>query len=574
MLQRLATWFAFAALGIPLPPSASIRAQSPLLRTHAGQAAGDQLGASIAGLGDVDGDGVPDYAIGAPAAAAGGVAAGRVTVHSGRTGIVLWSRSGNPGDLLGNGSGSGAGQGALAAAGDVDGDGIPDVVLGAPGHDAAFVDAGRIWVCSGRTGAVLRVHDGLAAGEQFGLAVAGVGDLDRDGHADYAGGAPLANGPGTARGKARIYSGRTGALLFAGQGTAEGDHYGQAIAGTGDTDGDGYPDFLVTAPWSDQVASKCGSAILYSGRTYAVLHVFVGHGLGYEFGTSAAFLGDVDGDGRADLLIGEPENKVMGDDAGAVFVYSGATRAQLHVFYGDSGYDYFGQSIAAADIDGDLVPDIVVGAPFDERSGVPTNAGITRVFSGATGQLLLTIPGTQSGEQSGRSVASAGDLNGDGFAELLLGAPFRDGFGVDSGQVSIHCGRPLLPRTWLSGAGCPAARPLQIAYSAPARLSQVLSIRLQNGPPGIAPGYVTFGFATPPPPIDLAPLGLVGCRQYAMIDLTAAVLMVDGVASVPLTVAPALAPCGLAFWNQGAVLDATAPGGIAVSDLGRAVIAP
>ncbi|MBK8098321.1 MAG: FG-GAP repeat protein [Planctomycetes bacterium] len=550
-------------------------AQNPLLlRTHDGVAATDNLGAAVANVGDLDRDGAGDYAISEPYNDQAGGDAGRVRVFSGRTGAVLWTFTANGGDHLGTGTGSGIGSGAVNGAGDVDADGWPDVIVGAHGNDGGGLDAGRIWVWSGRTGLLIRTHTGAAAGEEFGLAVAGVGDLDADGHADYAGGAPLADGPGVDRGKARIYSGRTGIELFAGQGTREGDHYGQAIAGLGDVDGDGRADFVITAPWSDETASKAGSAIVYSGRTFAVLYTFLGTGLGYEFGTAVARIGDVNGDGRADVLVASPEDKTNGDDAGMVRLFSGVDGSILRTWFGGAAYDYFGHQIGTGDVDGDGIADVIAGAPLDERSGVPTNGGIVQVFSAVTGNLILTIGGNQTSEQLGRAVAGIDDVNGDGFAEILCGAPLRDGVGADAGSARLHCGRPMAPATMVTGVGCPAQRPLRIAYGTPARLGQPLQIRIENGPLGTVPGYLTFGFSRAGFPVSLAGLGLAGCTQYASTDLIAPVVLTGGLGAQTLTLPATLAPCGLAFWNQGVALDATAPGGLAVTDLGRAIIAP
>ena len=551
---------------------AALAAQYPLLRSIDGTAAGDQCGAAVATVGDVDRDGFPDLATGEPFADANGVDSGRVRVWSGLTGALLFAFTGDPGDHMGTGTGSGLGSGAVAGAGDVDGDGFADIVIGSPG---AAGGTGNIKVFSGRTGALLRTHPGSAAGEQFGVTVAGVGDLDGDGFADYAGGAPLADGPpgaGIHRGRARIYSGRTGAVLFAASGANEGDHYGQAICGLGDVDGDGWPDFMITASWSGQVASHCGSAMVYSGRTQAILYTFLGTGLGHEFGTSVAAPGDLNGDGHADIVVSEPEDKLNGDDSGSVHVFDGATGSQLFCWYGLSAYVYFGHQIATGDVDGDGVQDILVGAPFDDEAGMPADAGIVRVFSGHTGVLLGTIRGTQAGELMGLAMAAA-DLNGDGFCDIVCGAPLRDGNGSDAGSVHVHCGLAAAPRVAVDGTGCPAARPLHLAYGAPAHLGQSLTIGLQNGPAGTAPGYVVFGFNALVQPIDLGP-AFPGCRQYAALDLLAPVVLQDGTGSLGITVPAVLAPCGLALWNQGIVFDAAAPGGAAISDRGRVIVSP
>lgn len=544
-----------------------VLAQTPaVLRDVPGTAAGDQTGEAVCGVGDMDGDGLPDFAVAEPYHDAGGlIDRGRVRVFSGRTGAVIWS-------FLGAGAGDRFGW-SVAGPGDVDGDGRPDLVVGSPYMDLNGVDSGAVLVWSGRTGALIRSHAGDQPGDLMGMGVGAMGDLDRDGCADYGGGAPFADAPGVDQGRARIWSGRTGALWFARSGAFTGDHYGHALEGLGDVDGDGWPDFQVTAPWSDQVASKCGSSMVYSGRTQTILYTFTGTGLGHEFGTSICSPGDVDGDGRADIAVGAPEDKTFGDDSGSVRVHSGMTGAVIHVWYGDSAYDYFGHSIAAGDVDGDGVRDLLIGAPLDERPGVPANAGIVRAWSGRTGLLLWSVAGNQGAEWLGRAMGFVGDLNGDGFGEVLAGAPFRDAPAVDSGSARVFCGLAGLPSITTFGSGCPGYRPLQISYAGAARLGQTLRILVGNGPAGTAVGWVVHSFfAGPPYPVDLGTMGLLGCHQYVSLDLPVPVVLQGGAASLDLVIPASLAPCGLRLYHQAVVLDPPAPGGFAVSRGARAII--
>lgn len=545
----------------------ALPAQAVLVHSGTGAAAHDQLGSAVAGIGDVDGDGFADFAVGAPFDDANGIDAGAVRLISGRTGNVLHT-------LFGDGAGGQFGQ-AIAGGVDVDGDRVPDLLVGSPGDDGGpGVDSGFVRLIAGGTWQTLRTMRGIAAGDRLGDAVGFVGDIDGDGVQDFGGGAPLADAPGVDSGRAIIWSGANAAVLWTGTG-ATGDHYGHCILGVGDTDGDLRDDFLVSAPWSDQVASKCGSAMVYSGRTRAQLQQWFGTDIGHEFGTSAVALGDVDHDGRADVAVAAPEDKTNGDDSGSVRVFSGSSGAVLWWWYGNSGYDYFGHSIGAGDFDGDGFADMMIGAPRDEGPGVPGDAGIVRVYSCQTGLLLHQIGGVQGFEQFGRAVGSVGDVNGDGFADVLCGAPLHDGpAGADSGAYRVHCGFAATPLIGTFGGGCPAAAPLQLGYAAPARVGQPLTIQVQQGPANGAIGWLLFDLGPPlAQAVPLGAFGFPGCEQLVALDTYAIVVVQNGAASLSLTLPAAMAPCGLSIANQAVCLDPAAPGGFSFSNGGRAVIA-
>src|SRR3954471_11393702 len=139
-----------------------------VVREWDGEAANDQFGWIARVVGDVDRDGVPDIVTSAPTKAIGGDAAGRVYLYSTKTGALLWSVDGRPGDQLGSG---------VEAAGDANHDGVPDVVASAPG-------SGKAYVYSGKDGRVLLTFSGEKVSDNFGQHVSGVGDINEDGYAD------------------------------------------------------------------------------------------------------------------------------------------------------------------------------------------------------------------------------------------------------------------------------------------------------------------------------------------------------------------------------------------------------
>src|SRR5262249_45362141 len=161
------------------------------------------------------------------------------------------------------------------------------------------------YVYSGADGSLLFTKTGAAAGDGFGTAVAGVGDVNGDGKGDFLVGAPYSDTGGTDAGSAYLYSGANGSLLAQRNGAAAGDHFGAALAGAGDADGDGIPDLLVAAPAASPGGrSGAGSAYLYSGADGHLLFQRDGAAAQVALGTSVTGAGDVDGDGRADFALG------------------------------------------------------------------------------------------------------------------------------------------------------------------------------------------------------------------------------------------------------------------------------
>src|SRR4029079_2248684 len=148
---------------------------------------------------------------------------------------------------------------SVDGAGDVNGDGFADIIVGAPNANAAGTDSGLAKVFAGPSGTLLYTFTGAAAVDHVGCSVSGCGDLNGDGHADVVIGAFGADTNGTDSGSVKVYSGLTGAQMFAFNGTAAGDWFGFAVDGDGDTNNDGVPDIVIGAPASDMGGDYSGS---------------------------------------------------------------------------------------------------------------------------------------------------------------------------------------------------------------------------------------------------------------------------------------------------------------------------
>lgn len=307
-------------------------------------------------------------------------------------------------------------------------------------------------------GGARQVLTGDAPGEQFGFAVAFPGPLDGSGLADLAVGAPDASPGGMPRaGSVFLFSTRTGALLRRLDGTTADQFLGFAVAGVGDVDGDGIPDLLVGAPGATVGSRRdAGQAFLFAGADGSLLLTLSGEAEWDQFGWSVAGAGDVDGDGVPDLLVGAPSADPGGrQDAGSVYLFSGATGALLRRFDGTAAGDALGFAVAGVgDVNGDGIPDLAAGA-ITASPGSLSAAGEVRVFSGAgpAYPLLAVIPGAAAGDAFGWAVTGGGDLDGDGVPDLIIGAPAAaPGGQTDAGSLHLISGAAFTPFLRLDGA--------------------------------------------------------------------------------------------------------------------------
>ncbi len=334
---------------------------------------------------------------------------------------------------------------ALQAAGDVNGDGFGDVIVGAySAGPGGLLYAGSAYVYSGLDGSLLHQFHGSAEYDYFGSAVAGAGDVNADGYADLLIGAPGTSPGGfESAGSAFLYSGLDGSLLQQYDGSAYHDRFGSALAGVGDSNGDGYDDYLISAPLANPGdLESAGSVMLYSGLHSLVMRQFDGQAVNEQLGTALAECGDVDLDGIADFIIASSEaSPGLEELAGMAQVYSGASGALLWQFEGSAGGQRFAWSVAGAgDVNADGYADLLFGSPYADKLGAP-QAGMAQAYSGLDGSLLYQIDGYYKNDNLGMSVAGGPDFNSDGYADLIIGASRTDTSGnLDSGSVLLVSG--------------------------------------------------------------------------------------------------------------------------------------
>ncbi len=392
------------------------------------------FGDEVATLGDVNGDGVPDFAVGAPHELNKSFVSpnvGNVYVYSGATGQKLYTRKSPEGE-----SGQEFGE-SVAGVPDLDGDGRADIVIGAAGADPAFSpnDSGRAYVFSGATGSILLTLNPPTPelNGALGDDVAGIADVNGDGAGDVIVGAPGETGGALGAGRVHVFSGLTGALIRTIQSpnADAGGEFGDDMAGLPDVSGDGVPDILVGAPFENPGATPidAGRAYIMSGATGLVLRTFQSPGqeIDGRFGESVAAVPDTNGDGIADVVVGAPrENPGTSPvDNGRAYIYSGATGVLLQKCLPPAPEinGQFGFAVAgAADMNGDGRGEVIVGAWNENFGNAPADAGRVHVYSGATGLRLFSraSPGATAGGAFGRAV---GGLTTPGMrVRLLVGA--------------------------------------------------------------------------------------------------------------------------------------------------------
>ncbi len=427
-------------------------------------AGGDQenswFGEAVSTAGDVNGDGYSDVLVGAMGYDNGQPDEGKVFVYygsaQGLSKTANWSAQGNQaGALFGS---------AVAAAGDVNGDGFGDILIGARNYNAGQQAAGRVFLYYGSAQGLADAPGWTASGDQdgdqFGIAVAAAGDVNHDGYSDVLIGASWYDNQAVDAGRVFVYHGSADGLSTAPDWTADGNQangfFGSALAGAGDVNGDGYGDVLIGAYGYDLREGMEGQALVYVGSAEGLLPTpawtAYGDQKGACLGGSVSTAGDVNKDGYSDILVGPSENCGGLESRAFAFYGSAGGPSAAPDWSADSGQaeSDFGTALAAAgDFNGDGTSDIIIGAPRYDNG--QEDEGQVFVYHGSAAGLAnipnWSVESNQALAYFGGSLAAAGDVNRDGSSDVIIGAWFYDSGQAEEGQAFVYHGQKnLLPR--------------------------------------------------------------------------------------------------------------------------------
>ncbi|MGH7149969.1 MAG: integrin alpha [Planctomycetota bacterium] len=384
-------------------------------------------------------------------------------------------------------------------------------------------------------------------------------DFDGDGTDDFLVGAPFF----AVIGAAHAFSGADGSTLFTFYGSSAPESFGGEVTALCDVSMDGVPDMLVGAPDFPQgLFSGQGYAAIYSGATGALVDQVIPPLFGYiSFGGALARFKDVTGDGICDFAVAA---RGVNLGAGQIRVYSGVDRSLVTTL--DGAYPgWLGDVMASGgDVDGDGVEDLIAGAPYAPPL-VPNvgAAGRAIVYSGADWSVLFEFA-PPAGEllEFGRGVDVVGDVNGDGFPDLAVGA--AGAYNQPNCKVRVFSGAPIGVAS--DGLGCAGSSgsPPRIGATRSPKIGTTFKVNLSETPPGL-PALLLLGFSDTqwwgvPLPLNLAPQGMPACSLLVSPDLvfgltTAAFGPGNGRLVAPIAIPASSSLVGLAFYTQWYVVD-------------------
>ncbi len=440
------------------------------------------LGSSVGTAGDVNGDGYADVIVGASSYRDGEYAEGGAFIWYGSASGL--GADGTPAnadwDVESDQGGAHMGY-SVGTAGDVNGDGYADVVVGAEDYEYSYEYEGRVYLYygsdSGPSESPAWTVEGNQADAHLGGSVGTAGDVNGDGYADVIASASEYDHGQTNEGRAYIFYGSAATpstfLDWTAVGTQKDAHLGYSVGTAGDVNGDGYADVIIGADDYDNGQMNEGAAFVWYGSATGLGTFGIpasapwsaeGDQAYAQFGTSVGTAGDVNGDGYADVIVGAYKHDNGQDDEGRVYVYHGsATGLSTTVNWtaeSDQASAFFGSSAGTAgDVNGDGYADVVVGAENYDHGQDDEGAAFVWYGSdsglgdnGTPANADWTAESGQVDAALGISVGTAGDVNGDGFSDVIVGAYRYDNGHEDEGAAFVWHGSD----TGLGADGTPA----------------------------------------------------------------------------------------------------------------------
>ncbi|MBS1519259.1 MAG: FG-GAP repeat protein [Bacteroidetes bacterium] len=350
---------------------------------------------------------------------------------------------------------------SVSGAGDVNGDNYSDVIVGAVLYDNGQIDEGRAFVYYGSSDGLSSSPDWTSeinmANANFGNAVSTAGDVNGDGYSDVIVGARYYTNGQQSEGGAFVYYGSETGLSNAPDWISEGNQtaafYGTSVSTAGDVNGDGFSDVVIGAPQFSNLQSGEGRVFLYLGSTSGLATSEAwsaeSNRIDANFGNSIALAGDVNGDGYSDIIVGANKLGVGQENEGKVFVYHGFTgglpatanwTAESNQYHAEFGSSVF----TAGDVNGDGYSDVIIGS--DKYDNGEVDEGRVFVYHGSNIGLSNTANWTAESNQAsayfGSSVSTAGDVNGDGYSDVIVGAKFYVNGQASEGRAFIYSGSP------------------------------------------------------------------------------------------------------------------------------------
>ncbi len=407
---------------------------------------------NVSAAGDVNGDGIPDFMVGDPGDLSGGFlgpipAIGFVEVFSGADGSLLHNLLG---DTLGDRFGF-----SISEAGDVNNDGFDDILVGIPFDGTNGVEAGAVKVFSGLDGSVLFFLPATAPGRTSGWSVAGLGDINGDGHDDFAVGEPQNGSSSAANSRVRIFSGIDGSLIRVHLSPVA-IFSGASVANAHDVNGDGTNDLIVGQPKFNPTSfGGRGRAQVFSGADGSLIHTVFGTSADSRAGESVDGIGDINGDGFGDFIVNEPSAATGNPNiTGLVRIFSGLDKSVLHTFVNPLQSSEFGTKVAGiGDADGDGVSDFCITQMGVNVIGAMLRVPVVKVFSGASQALIAELPANLTARF--QSVDDIGDINGDGKSDTVVGS-FSPSFNGTGGDIRVYLNGVEPVSSYSSNSGNPA----------------------------------------------------------------------------------------------------------------------